>query len=73
VKSSSRVKKLTMGIVPADWQPTSSEGREVAPVPAPIAYDRPVRQFAVRTPSTEQPSGYYLVVLLVGLAHDLLI
>jgi hypothetical protein len=64
VKSSSRVRKLVKRIEAEDWQPTSSEGREVASVPEPIVYPRPVRQLAVRTPSKKYQSGYYLAVLV---------
>ena len=50
-KSSSRVRKLVRGIT--DWQPTSSPGREVALVPEPVPFSRPLAQYAVRTPSKE--------------------
>jgi hypothetical protein len=43
----------------SDWQPTSSPGREVAPLPAPVPFTRPLVQYAVRTPSKEHVSGYY--------------
>ncbi len=60
-KSSQRVRKLVQGIT--TWQPTSSAGREVAPVPNPIQLPHPLVQYAVRTPSKEHPSGYYQAVL----------
>ena len=60
-KSSSRVRKLVQGIT--DWQPTSSPGREVAVVPDPVPFARPLAQYAVRTPSKEYTSGYYQAVL----------
>lgn len=61
-KSPSRVKKLVQGITA--WQPTSSPGREVAPVPKPVALAKPTQQYAVRTPSKEQADGYYSAVLV---------
>jgi hypothetical protein len=60
-KSSSRVRKLVRGIT--EWQPTSSPGREVAPVPEPVRFGRPLAQYAVRTPSKEKADGYYQAVL----------
>jgi hypothetical protein len=47
-KSAGRVHKLVRGI--STWQPTSSPGREVAEVPEPVAFVRPLAQYAVRTP-----------------------
>jgi hypothetical protein len=60
-KSTSRVKKLVQPIT--TWEPTSSPGREVARVPAPVALARPCAQYAVRTPSKEKAGGYYHAVL----------
>jgi hypothetical protein len=60
-KSSSRVRKLVRDIT--EWQPTSSPGREVAPVPTPVPFIRPLAQYAVRTPSQEKAGGYYQAVL----------
>lgn len=60
-KSSSRVRKLVQGIT--EWQPTSSPGREVAPVPTPVSFVRPLAQYAVRTPSKAKADGYYQAVL----------
>jgi hypothetical protein len=60
-KSTSRVRKLVRGIT--DWQPTSSPGREVAPVPTPLSFVRPLAQYAVRTPSKERKDGYYYAVV----------
>ena len=60
-KSSSRVRKLVRGIT--EWQPTSSPGREVAPVPSPVPFVRPLAQYAVRTPSKEKAGGFYQAVL----------
>lgn len=54
-KSSGRVRKLVGAVT--TWHPTSRPGREVAPVPKPIAFVRPLQQYAVRTPSKEQASG----------------
>jgi len=60
-KSAGRVRKLVRGIT--TWQPTSSPGREVAEVPDPVAFNRPLAQYAVRTPSKEHASGYYHAVV----------
>jgi hypothetical protein len=60
-KSTSRVKKLVGPIT--TWEPTASPGREVAPVPAPVALARPSAQYAVRTPSKQKAGGYYQAVL----------
>jgi hypothetical protein len=60
-KATARVKKLAQPI--AAWEPTRSAGREVAAVPAPVELVRPTQQYAVRTPSHEQASGYYYAVL----------
>ena len=63
-KSSSRVRKLVQGI--STWQPTSSPGRDVAPIPTPVVYAQPVAQYAVRTPSAEKVGGYYYAVLFTS-------
>jgi hypothetical protein len=55
-RSAGRVRTLVRGI--STWQPTSSPGREVAAVPRPIAFVRPLAQYAVRTPSKKQADGY---------------
>jgi hypothetical protein len=60
-KSTARVKKL-VGPITA-WEPTSSPGREVTSVPAPVELARPCAQYAVRTPSKEKAGGYYHAVL----------
>jgi hypothetical protein len=60
-KSPSRVRKLVAPI--PTWEPTTSPGREVAPVPAPVGLARPCAQYAVRTPSKHKPGGYYQAVL----------
>lgn len=60
-KSTSRVRRLVRGIT--TWKPTSSPGREVAPVPTPVPFVRPLAQYAVRTPSKEQKDGYYYAVV----------
>ncbi|HLV99428.1 MAG TPA: hypothetical protein VKT82_12210 [Ktedonobacterales bacterium] len=60
-KSTSRVRKLVQGIT--TWQPTSSPGREVAPVPTPMPFGRPLAQYAVRTPSKDRTDGYYYAVV----------
>ena len=64
-KSTQRVRKLVQGI--DAWQPTSSAGREVAPVPKPIQLPHPLVQYAVRTPSTEKAGGYSSAVLFTSL------
>jgi hypothetical protein len=63
-KSAGRVRKLVGGI--STWQPTSSPGREVAEVPTPVSFVRPLRQYAVRTPSKEHKSGYYHAVVFTS-------
>ena len=63
-KSTARVQKLVRPITA--WEPTTSPGREVAPVPAPVALARPCAQYAVRTPSKDRPSGYYQAVLFTS-------
>ena len=63
-KSSSRVRKLVRGI--SAWQPTSSPGREVAEVPVPVSFVRPLTQYAVRTPSKEEESGYYHAIVFTS-------
>jgi hypothetical protein len=60
-KSSARVQKLVKPITA--WEPTSSPGREVAPVPEPVALVRPCAQYAVRTPSKEKAGGSSYAVL----------
>ncbi len=63
-KSAGRVRKLVQGI--NTWQPTSSPGREVAEVPTPVAFVRPLAQYAVRTPSKEHKEGYYHAVVFTS-------
>lgn len=63
-KSNSRVRKLVRGI--SAWQETSSPGREVAAVPEPVAFVRPLAQYAVRTPSKDKAGGYYYAVLFTS-------
>jgi hypothetical protein len=60
-RSAARVRALVKGIT--RWEPTSSPGREVAVVPQPLAFARPLAQYAVRTPSVRAKSGYYHAVL----------
>lgn len=64
-KSMQRVRKLVQGI--DVWQPTSSPGRDVAPLAKPLAFVRPLAQYAVRTPSAEKAGGYYYAVLFTSL------
>ena len=63
-KSAGRVRKLVRGI--NIWLPTSSPGREVAEGPQPVAFVRPLAQYAVRTPSTEHQGGYYHAVVFTS-------
>lgn len=63
-KSTSRVRKLVRGIT--TWSATASPGREVAEVPAPVEFVRPLSQYAVRTPSKEDTSGYYHAVVFTS-------
>ena len=63
-KSTARVQKLVRPITA--WEPTTSPGREAAPVPTPVALARPCAQYAVRTPSKDRPSGYYQAVLFTS-------
>jgi hypothetical protein len=63
-KSSGRVRKLVGAVT--TWYPTSSPGREVAPVPKPVTFVRPLQQYAVRTPSKEHESGYYHAVVFTS-------
>ncbi|HEX9134515.1 MAG TPA: hypothetical protein VF844_19680 [Ktedonobacteraceae bacterium] len=63
-KSSGRVRKLVGAVT--TWHPTSSPGREVASVPKPVTFVRPLQQYAVRTPSKEQASGYYSAVVFTS-------
>ncbi len=66
-KSTSRVRKLVRGITA--WQSTSSPGREVARIPDPVPFVRPLVQYAVRTPSKEKAGGYYQAVLFTTRAE----
>ena len=63
-KSAGRVRTLVRAI--STWLPTSSPGREVAEVPTPVAFVRPLAQYAVRTPSKKHPSGYYHAVVFTS-------
>ncbi len=63
-KSNGRVYKLVRGIT--HWSATSSLGREVASVAEPVGFVRPLAQYAVRTPSKEQASGYSHAVVFTS-------
>jgi hypothetical protein len=63
-KSAGRVRKLVRGI--STWLPTSSPGREVAEVPSPVSFVRPLAQYAVRTPSKAYKEGYYHAVVFTS-------
>jgi hypothetical protein len=65
-KSNSRVRKLVRAVAPTAWQPTASPGREVAPIPTPVVFARPLAQYAVRTPSVLADDGYYHAVLFTS-------
>lgn len=58
------MRKLVHGI--SAWQETSSPGRGVAPLPAPVTFAHPLAQYAVRTPSTEKAGGYVYAVLFTS-------
>jgi len=60
-RSVARVRALVKDI--GAWAPTCSPGREVAAVPHPVTFARPLCQYAVRTPSAQTKSGYYHAVL----------
>jgi hypothetical protein len=71
VTSVSRVRTLVRPSTA--WQPTSRPGREVAPVPAPVALARPTQPYAVRTPSKKKEEGdQHAVVLTSRLEMDML-
>jgi hypothetical protein len=63
-KSAGQVRTLVRGI--STWQPTSSPGREVAEIPTPVSFVRPLVQYAVRTPSKEHKGGYYHAVVFTS-------
>jgi hypothetical protein len=63
-RSAGRVRTLVRGI--STWHPTSSPGREVAEVPTPVSFVRPLTQYAVRTPSKEGEGGYYHAVVFTS-------
>ena len=63
-KSSGRGRKLVEPVT--TWHATSSPGREVAPVPQPVTFVRPLQQDAVRTPSREHKGGYYYAVVFTS-------
>ena len=67
LKSPARVRKLVGAV--AAWEPTTNAGRDVALVPEPVAFCRPVQQYAVRTPSTDTKKnrdGYQDAVLFTS-------
>jgi hypothetical protein len=66
-KSTARVGKLIRSI--STWEPTTNLGREVAAVPDPVRFSRPVQQYAVRTPSADKKKeGYQYAVLFTSRA-----
>lgn len=58
------MRELVAGITA--WSTTSSPGRDVAEVSSPVEFVRKLSQYAVRTPSTEQQSGYYHAILFTS-------
>jgi hypothetical protein len=64
VKSTSRGKQLGRPL--QAWQPTTSPGRAVAVIPAPVPLVTPTQQYAVRTPSAEQADGDHDAVLVTS-------
>lgn len=65
MKSGARVRKLAASV--DEWLPTSSAGRDVGVVTAPVDLGKPTRQYAVRTPSKDAPGGLYYAVLVTTL------
>ncbi len=63
ISHSGRVRKLRQHVGP--WQPTSSEGRDMAPVLAPLRFCRTTRQWVIRTPKDK--GGYQFAVLVTTL------
>lgn len=63
ISHSGRVRKLRQAIGP--WQPTSSPGREIAPVLRPHRCCRATRQWVIRTP--KEKGGYQYAVLVTTL------
>jgi hypothetical protein len=68
-KSTARVRKLIATV--ATWAPTANAGRDVAVVAAPIAFDRPLAQYAIRTPSADQKRDGYVYAVLFSSRTDL--
>jgi hypothetical protein len=66
ISNSSRVRTLRQQLGP--WQPTSSPGRELAPVLQPHRFCRTTRQWLIRTPK-EKGRGYQYAVLLTTLCR----
>jgi hypothetical protein len=67
-KATARVRKL-VGAITA-WAPTANIGRDVAVVPEPVSFPRPVQQYAVRTPSADKKrDGYQYAVLFTSRAE----
>lgn len=63
ISHSGRVRKLRQHVGP--WQPTSSEGREIAAVLAPLRFCRTTRQWVIRTP--QEKGGYQYAALVTTL------
>jgi hypothetical protein len=63
ISHSGRVRKLRQNLGP--WQPTSSPGREIAPVLTPHRFCRTTRQWVLRTP--KEKGGYQYAILVTTL------
>jgi hypothetical protein len=68
-KSTARVRKLVRSV--ALWEPTANAGRDAAMVPEPIAFDRSLAQYAIRTPSADQQRDGYVYAVLFSSRTDL--
>jgi hypothetical protein len=64
-KATSRVRKLVRSAAEHAWHATTSAGRAVAVVRAPVDLAKPTQQYAVRTPAPEKPGGDHYAVSAV--------
>lgn len=69
LKSPARVRKLVGAVT--TWEPTANVGRDVALVPDPITFPRPLQQYAVRTPSADKKKDGYQYAVLCSSRADL--
>jgi hypothetical protein len=65
ISHSGRVRQWRQRVGP--WQPTSSEGREIAAVLAPLRFCRRTQQWVIRTP--KEKGGYQYAVLVTTLTE----